>query len=512
MSASKKKRKNLDEQGLSPKAIEARKKKEQQNRTIRTALSVVLTIAVLAAIVTLVVSYANKELNTPNYDVSAAVATIGDEKISVPVYNFFFHEVASQHASQFASGTPLSQQQDGEKTMEDTMKENTKTFLQEVYNLYIAAEADSSFSLSDEEKKSIDNTVSSMKTTAVNSGFSNLNSYLRTNFGAGCDEDSYRKFLTIRTIASSYSEKLNSDFAPSQEELEKEYKEDPSAYDLVRFTYATSAAESTVVPASDTEKSTEDATDATGTASLTAASDATSVPTETIYTDSAKAAARETAEGYLKDMPDSAVTVSYNKSILEMLMSSEAAQWLYDEGRKQGDTKVFAAGEDETFFYAIRFEERDTNDYKPVNANIISITRSNSESEEEPAEGEKTPEEKFEALKAAVKEGMTDEEFVTAVTELGFTNVQPSSVTKTYSNDQIRDYLFDAKRKAGDLTTIETDGSYYVVRYASAAEENYRDTLLKNSMLNKKFDEITSAKTVEIVEDMMKYAHTDLTF
>ena len=151
-------------------------------------------------------------------------------------------------------------------------------------------------------------------------------------------------------------------------------------------------------------------------------------------------------------------------------------------------------------------------DYKPVNANIISITRSNSESEEEPAEGEKTPEEKFEALKAAVKEGMTDEEFVTAVTELGFTNVQPSSVTKTYSNDQIRDYLFDAKRKAGDLTTIETDGSYYVVRYASAAEENYRDTLLKNSMLNKKFDEITSAKTVEIVEDMMKYAHTDLTF
>ena len=107
---------------------------------------------------------------------------------------------------------------------------------------------------------------------------------------------------------------------------------------------------------------------------------------------------------------------------------------------------------------------------------------------------------------------MTDEEFVTAVTELGFTNVQPSSVTKTYSNDQIRDYLFDAKRKAGDLTTIETDGSYYVVRYASAAEENYRDTLLKNSMLNKKFDEITSAKTVEIVEDMMKYAHTDLTF
>ena len=76
-SASKKKRKDLDEQGLSPKAIEARTKKEQQSRKLRSILSVVLTIAALAAVLTLVVKYVNKELNTPSYDVSAAIATVG---------------------------------------------------------------------------------------------------------------------------------------------------------------------------------------------------------------------------------------------------------------------------------------------------------------------------------------------------------------------------------------------------------------------------------------------------
>ena len=106
---------------------------------------------------------------------------------------------------------------------------------------------------------------------------------------------------------------------------------------------------------------------------------------------------------------------------------------------------------------------------------------------------------------------MTDEEFETAVTALGY-SASTNALTRTYSNEEIRDYLFDESRKAGDLTTIETDTTYYIVRYASAAEETYRDTLVKNSMRNTFYKGIVEANKIEIDEDVLVNAKTDLTF
>ena len=91
-SASKKKRKELEEQGLSAKDLAAQKEREKKNKTLRNILIVALAILVCAAAVFAVISLVNR----PSYDTKATVATVGSKKISVPVYDYFYNNTVSQ--------------------------------------------------------------------------------------------------------------------------------------------------------------------------------------------------------------------------------------------------------------------------------------------------------------------------------------------------------------------------------------------------------------------------------
>ena len=107
---------------------------------------------------------------------------------------------------------------------------------------------------------------------------------------------------------------------------------------------------------------------------------------------------------------------------------------------------------------------------------------------------------------------MSDEEFSSAVTALSYSG-STTSVTRTYSLEEIRRFLFDENRKPGDLlTSFETDTTYYVVRYASTNEETYRDTLVKNELWSKYYEGIATANEITVDEELLKNAYTDLTF
>ena len=73
-SASKKRRKELELQGLSTKDIAAKEEKEQRSKLLRNGLIVALVVAVCVAAVFAVISLVNR----PSYDTKAAAATVGD--------------------------------------------------------------------------------------------------------------------------------------------------------------------------------------------------------------------------------------------------------------------------------------------------------------------------------------------------------------------------------------------------------------------------------------------------
>ncbi len=517
-SASKKKRKELEEQGLSGRAIAEQKAKEQKNKTLKNVLIVALAVLVCAAAIFAVV----KLVSRPKYDVKAPAVTVGEEKVTVPVYDYIYNLAASNFYNSYSffiqAGTPLSQQQSifGEGTMEDYMKQMASSNLKEILNVTAKAKAEG-FQLSDEQLKEIDSAVESLEQEAKQYGFSNADRYLTARFGEGCNTDNYKDYLKLYMTFSAFATKLNEDFQPSQEELNASYEADKSAYDLVSFTYHSVAAESTKVESSDKpaegEKSEGDNTAATA--------------APTTYTDEAKAAAKEKAEGYKTEMPEDASTVSYNKSTAESYLTAEIAEWLFDESRKEGDVEVFSKDENETLFYTVRFDSRDTNDYYRVNANIISIpkdkedantdaskdsTDASKDSGDEKKEETQTAEQKRDALIAAIQEGMSDEDFDKAITALGYTAAaQPRA--RNYSIEEIRDFLFDENRKAGDLlTTCETDAYYYVVRYVSQEEETYRNQMVHDSMWQKYYEDIAGANEITVDEELLKFAYTDLTF
>lgn len=540
-SASKKKRKELEEQGLSAYAIAEKKAKEQKSKTLRNVLIVALAAVVCFAAVFGVIALVNR----PDYDTKAPVLSVGSEKVTVPVYDYFYNLTASNFYNSYSfiieSGKPLSQQKNifGEGTLEDLLKENTNASLGEILNVVAKAKAEN-FELSSELKANVASGLASVKSEAQMYGMS-VDKYLAARFGEGCDLDSYEEYLKLYMTYSGYATKLSADFQPSAEEIQAEYEKDTGAYDLVSFTYATSAAESSKAGDSESTQKEPDpsdaaedtapaaaegtepaATEATAPAATEATAPAAPASTETMYTDEAKAAAKEKAEAYAKEMPEDANTVTYNKENAKSYLTEEIANWLFEEGRKEGDVKVFARDDKETFYYTVRFDSRDTNDYCLVNANIITIQKdkesdvASKDVKEEDAQKEETltAKQKFEALTAAVKEGMSDEDFNKTVTDLnqGYsTSVNP--ITRTYSMKEIREWLYEEGRKAGDLlTSYETDTAYYLVRFVSTEEETYRDTMVKNHLWNDYYDSIAKAKEYTVDQELLKNAFTDLSF
>ncbi len=524
-SASKKKRKQLDPQGLSFREIAEQNQAEKKKKTRKNVL-----IAVCAVLAVLVVVYGVIWLINSRY--RKTVATVGDEEIILPIYNTFYMTNANNmsYYNIFKPNVALRDQPNtitGEGTMEDYLIQSTNDSIRQNYNLYIKAMADKTFSLSDDAKQYISNSIKSMETSATNAGYPSVNDYLRANFGRGYKLSDYENYLTITTTASEYTQHLQDTFAPSESDLNAAYDASPEDFDIVFYTYSTTKAEAEKAESSE---NTEDAENKSSDLNSANASEPAQDAAPT-YTDEAKAAAKAEAEKKQKNMPEDASSTHVQKS---QIANKELAEWLFDSARKEGDTTVIAQDEEGTTYVTVRFDNRETNDYNRVNGYILTIdrkveetkaeegseaTKESSEatkegSEETEKEAEPTPDEKLATLKEGLKDGMTDEEFETYVKDLKY-SAYVRTMDKYSSIDEINEWLFDPARKAGDTETFETEDTYYLVRYSSAQEMTYRNELVKNSLLQKLYSEISTQNELKLVMDIetiKEKANTNLTF
>ena len=531
-SASKKKRKQLDPQGLSFREIAEQKQAEKKKKTRKNVLIVVCAVLAVLVIVYGVILLINSRYRK-------TVATVGDEEIILPIYNTFYMTNANNmsYYNIFKPNVALRDQPntvDGEGgTMEDYLIRTTNDSIRQNYNLYIKAMADKTFSLSDDAKQYISNSIKSMETSATNAGYPSVNDYLRANFGRGYKLSDYENYLTITTTASEYTQHLQDTFAPSESDLSTAYDASPEDFDFVFYTYSTTKAEAEKTESTENTEDDENKSSDLNTANASEpAQDA--APT---YTDEAKAAAKAEAEKKQENMPEDASSTHVQKS---QIANKELAEWLFDSARKEGDTTVIAQDEEGTTYVTVRFDNRETNDYNRVNGYILTIDRkveaadaeegseatkaeesseasregSEETEKDDEKEAEPTPDEKLATLKEGLKDGMTDEEFETYVKDLKYSaNVR--TMDKYSSIDEINEWLFDPARKAGDTETFETEDTYYLVRFSSVQEMTYRNELVKYSLLKKLTSEISNQNELKLVMDVetiKEKANTNLTF
>ena len=523
-SASKKKRKEMDAEGLSFREIEAKKEADKRKKNTKRILIAVGAVLLTAAIIFGVIAL----INAPYHQTAAKIA---DQKISVPVYNCFYNYTVTSMNSQYAQygmnliqpNIALSKQKslDGNGTMEDYMIRMTNQTMESAYNLYIKAAADPGFQLSEAARDSIKQSLKNLEQTATNLGYPNLKTYLEQNFGKGTSEDDYETFMTVLAFSSEYNQHLLNTYEPSADEMESKYQEHAGDYDYVIYYASKTSAEGTK--------------DSEGNAT---------------YTDEEKAKAKSEAEAKKDAMPEDA-EYSYKQKNAVTQQSKELADWLFDDARKEGDTEVFALGEDGASYITVRYEGHDDNNYQRVNAYVLTIpkdkeedkdqkdtekdentatisdTSESTEKTDDEKDSEKTADEsdkkdttakketaqvKLEKVKAGLKDNMTDEEFESLISACGLSTSKNSPTKATYSKD-ITAWLYDDARKAGDMTTeLETEDAYYVIRWVDKQEKTYRQELAWNVLYDEMMDALVSANKLTVDQDALRYAHTDLTF
>lgn len=505
MSASASKKRRIEAMQQAQTTAAAKKKAEDQKKKKRNILFCAVAALVVLLIVGLaLISRANtvaklKEELTPKYDTSAAVATVGEEQVSVPFYDYFFYQVVNSGSYSFSTlanyglleyDVPLAEQSFNGQTAEQFYIEQTNQTIQQYMNLYTEAKANGQ-TLSDEQRDLIDQTVANMRKN-VSSGIYDLNYYLSTVMGSGCNEDNYRDYLEMLYIVEGYETRMKESFEPSAEEIAKEYAENAGAYDLVYYASYTVQAEGTEETVESEEENAEP-------------------ETKTVYTEEALAQAKADADAAAAAFPEAeAVSSSGNQSMIESSFNEEIAAWLYDSARKAGDIEVFFMGDEVGSYKVVRFDRRETNDYHRVNGYVVRLPITTDENGSTQAQVEAN----VKNFLSGVTSDMSEEDFAARVTEFNLLGDAQVIGKNTFSQD-ITDFVYDSSRKFGDIETFTTDSMIYIVRYHSLEEDVYRDVLVHDALYNAAHtawsEEVTSRNEIVIDEKMFAYTNTNMT-
>lgn len=484
----------------------ARKERRKYN------LIVIITLAVLAAAVVFVILF-NSNLF---YNITTAVEINGvDFTVADFNYNYFsaYNSTYNMYAQYGLSslmptaGTPLDEQvfstsKDGEEiTWADYFEDQALTLMRQTAMLCTAAENDPGFSLSQEEKDSIDAAVESTRTQAASYGYPNLKAYLSQIYGKGMTEEVFRRNIERQTIANAYSAYKQESFTYTADELAAHYAENADQYDFFLYrSYRFSGAAVT----DDTETE-EDETLSLDDAMAKAEADAkafdAAVTDEQTFIDYA-ASLNGDNEDY---DADESTYYELQGASAESSLAEDAFKWLTDPARKNGDHTVIGTAKDASSpgFYVLYFISRDNNQYSSANGwyGFIPVDEDVIEegadlTDEEKAEDIRTislihardvlneytsgTEKGVEAFDA-VMGSEANAELVTSHGEL-------AKFGRYDMPEDLRDWFFDPARQEGDTEAIFVEDSGTYILYFAGLDEVYADVMADAAMRSDDMD------------------------
>ena len=384
-------------------------------------------------------------------------------------------------------------------TWADYFLDTAITTARNTYAVYDEAVA-KGHTLSEEEQSEVDTALSSMSTYASLYGYSSASAMLRANYGRGCNESSYREYLKVQQLASSYANKYLNDLDYSQEEIDAYGAEDPTAYNSYSYRYYLFNTSNYY------EEGVETPTDEQKAAALTAAENAAKELAESSKGDAAKFKAAvdeleaakkaaqeqptdstEPAESTEPTEPEEETDVSLHENVLKSNLVSVLSDWMVEEGRQAGDTTYVAAGNDAGFYVAMYLDSRDNSNVETVNVRHILI----STSENVTAEDAKK---QIEDLKTEFESNPTEEHFAELAQQKSsdtgssangglYENVAPGQMVEAFN-----DWIFDTSRKAGDVGIVETDYGCHLMYFVGPGKYSFRDSLIVNAKTNADYE------------------------
>ncbi len=465
--------------------------------------------------------------------------TIGEHTLSAVEVNYFYIDAVNEYCRQYSSylqyildtKKPLSEQIVDKETgasWADNFLDMAKKNIKSTYELYDLA-VEKGHKLTEDEKKSIDSSISSLDLIAKYSGYKNADAYLRSLYGNGAEVESYRAYLEICKLADSYYTAYADSLEYDADALRAYEKDKTFEYDS--YTYATYYLAATRFRKGGTK-------DDKGNIIYTDAEKQQAI-------EDAKKAADQLAAGEYADLDafDKAiqeleinkdtkdVKATRNEDLLYSKVNSLFQEWLKDAKRAEGDLYVIASesGSDDNKvvngYYVIRFGSIKDNTFHLKNVRHLLVAfeggKYNSTTQETvytDAE-KKAAKTEAEKLLAEFKAGtMTEDAFAdmaTKHTDDGGSKTTGGLYEDVYPGQMVEafeDWCYDAERKAGDVGLVETKYGYHIMFFVGDSETTYRDFMVTNDIrkddLEKWHDGLV--ENADLKELTTKYVNKDL--
>lgn len=527
MSASSKKKLRKEQEAARMTERQEKARKEAKKTKVYTAVFAIIMAAILL-IAVILLPY-NCAKSSGYFTKKTIAAVTGEHELNSVEMSYYFNDTIS---NQYAEWTemygdyvsfytsmwgldltkPLNEQKyDDDMTWSDFFVEKSLNAAKETYALYDKAMAEG-LTLTEEQEKDIETTMSQVSMYANLYGYSNLSDYLVALYGYGSSEASYREYQHVNAIASAYYNAHQDSLEYTADDVKAHNEKNPAAYNSYSFNayYVTvadylpeaqKAEDGTTVPYTDEEKETARAAAEKVANDLSAAK-------SVVELDSLIAALEinKDQEGIASD--------PYVDSLYSSLPSSFQT-WLSAEGRKIGDITVIEDrllpedheheegeehSEDEgeiNGYYVVIFNGVKFNNEPLANVRHLLVSFKGGTYNSETGKTTYSDTEKAAAKETAEKylnewkQGETTEEtFIALVKKYSddsskeegglFEDITPvSNYVENFLN-----WSIDPDRKAGDVEIIETEYGYHIMYYVADDEYTYREYMIRNDLLS----------------------------
>ena len=398
-------------------------------------------------------------------------ATVGDYKLTAADLNYYYKRAYSSMAESLGE---YSDSMIG--FFSQSIMDQCVVYAQETYAAYFAA-LEEGYSLTEEEKAELDETIEAFETTAPLMGFKNSTEYLEYVYGKGCNPKNYREYNEVGMLAQRYIDDKLDAFVPNQADKDAYYAENKE--DVDRLTYRQFFISVDEETGMTLEKAQSEGERMRAEAEKDLAT----------FTTNAQALAPEARKNAYAT--DSGSTLSNVKPSLmtEEYVDPAVAAWLKDEARKEGDTATFTKS-DNSGVYVLYFLYRDVHDYTSRNIRLIKVSV-NSETGTE--EDWNTAKDKAQShLDDYLAGDKTPETFGALADKHSQEGIEGGLHVNVGKNDivvAVNDWLYEDDRKEGDVELIQGADGWYVALYCGEGER-YWDVMMDSVMDEKYYNTI----------------------
>lgn len=377
-------------------------------------------------------------------------------------------------------------------------------------------------SVTPDQQSEIDEQIKSYTDTAKENDYS-TNRYLRQVLGNGITEKLVREILTNQTLATAYFEKYSTDTenAITKEQVEEKYNAARESYDIVSLRAYPFAAEY--------DEKADDATKEEARKKAKAAADAflESAVNEQTFVELAAKELKKDKDNKDKDADATTAMKNVYKASITSNICEDAANWAFNADTKAGDSKVFAASEDDFFVVMLTVTpHKDTtssgNDVRHILFKFPETQKDDDGKEIALTDAQKAKtREEAEKVFELYKQNPTEENFINLTKEhtedvdsSGNPNNDGLYEGITASSSYVEgflDWAIDESRKTGDVEIVETTFGYHIMYYVKSQGETWEQNI-RNEILSDASEELinriddTYVKKVNMNNPLLKWA------